>query len=71
MPASFRYDQDPRYGWFDIDLSGVRNKKVLIVIDNNGYEFNRDTLEMVPTCVCYARHSSECCCNNLPDDYWD
>ena len=63
MNVSFRYDQDPRYGWASVDI-GEKTAALIIVhsekYGSRGFEF-RDG-EMKPTCICSAWNEGECAC---------
>jgi hypothetical protein len=66
MNVSYQYDQDPRYGWAEIDVGD--SKDSLIVVSGNfggSLGFTFDGEKMVPTCICNARYSGECCCPNV------
>ena len=70
MKVGFDYDQDPRYGWASIDLSGATTALVVIHSDRGSEGFNYCRGQMVPTCICSAWSEGECSCVNLPPDYW-
>ena len=67
----YNYDQDPRYGWVNINTE--RKSLTVIVQDSSGqsYGFEYSEGEMRPTCICYAYDNFECGCTNLPLDYWE
>jgi len=66
--VSYQYDQDPRYGWADIDM-GDRAEVLIVVHGPSGSRgFLCDGKTMTPTCICSARCARECGC---PDVSWD
>lgn len=71
MKTQYRYDQDPRYGWVEVDLEGQTTG--MVVVNDNGifHGFNYHDGKMVPTCICNAWERSECGCTNLEWDYWE
>jgi hypothetical protein len=71
MKTSYVCDQDPRYGWVSISMED-KNVGLIIVDDRHGksYGFTFTDGEMVPTCICSARSSSECACLNVGWEYW-
>jgi hypothetical protein len=68
MKVNFEHDQDPRYGWANIDL-GDKTDALIIVhsteYGSRGFQFSNGT--MTPTCICTARVQGECSC---PDVNW-
>lgn len=72
MTPKYEYDQDPRYGWVNINMDD--DMEGLIVIQDkdgqcHGFKF-RDG-EMTKTCICSAWNSSECCCVGVSWNDWD
>lgn len=67
----YEFDQDPRYGWVDIETD--QEELLLVIRDREGksYGFSFSDGQMEATCICYAWNSSECSCLNLPFDYWE
>lgn len=71
VSASYNFDQDPRYGWVNIDSED--EKPITIVIQSGGgsygYIFSKG--EFKPTCICSAWSAGECTCSTgvWEDDY--
>ncbi len=66
--VSIEHDQDQRYGWARVELTGGTTELIVIDVDNECYGFTFKEGEMTPACICSAREPSECGCPNYP---WD
>ena len=72
MDVKYEYDQGPRYGWASIDVGDSTSSLIIIHGSAGGSRgFIYDGEDMVPTCICSARHASECACPNVPWSYTD
>ena len=67
IKISYLYDQDPRYGWFDVQLPETKNNFEIVVhgFENGSLGFTFDGENFVPTCICSAWNVSECSCPNV------
>jgi hypothetical protein len=66
--VSIEHDQDPRYGWVRVELTGNTAGLIIVDVDNECYGFEFKDGLMTPTCICRARSARECAC---PNDPWD
>ena len=66
MTPTYEYDQDPRYGWVNIDM-GDKKEGLIVVQDCDGicYGFTFSDGKMTPTCICSAWSESECACPSV------
>ena len=68
MKVKYAYDQDPRYGWVNVDIGDEKEVLIIVYSEEDGSRgFTYGNGEMVPTCICSARTASECACPNV---YW-
>ena len=67
--VSYQYDQNPSYGWVDIEDRSA--KEITIVINNSAFAYDTENYTFSPVCICHARHEGECGCFHLPADFWD
>jgi len=67
--VSFEHDGTPRYGWVDI-RSPRSHKTINLVINNSRFVYDTKSHTFTPECCCEARYGCDCCCENLPSDYW-
>ncbi len=65
MKASYEFDLDPRYGWASVDLEGLSYGMIVVHSTDGSYGFNFHDGKMIPTCICNAYLSSECCCKGV------
>jgi len=70
MIVKYEYDQDPRYGWASIDVTGFNLPLIVIHSEENGSEgFIYKNGMMIPSCICSAWNESECSCSNVDWNY--
>lgn len=66
MKATYEYDQDPRYGWVNINME-EKTTGTIVVQDSDGvcHGFTFAEGSMTPTCICSAWYEHECSCSGV------